>query len=189
MKMAAATPLIAAVAVGACAATALSSDGSESPATRLPGAKLNAPVYVQGHYRATEAFRATAARKRKRPAAAKGPRGPQGLQGPPGLTGAPGPAGATGPQGPAGPAGAGGSPRTFKVAYGPVDAIASGFVDTLVVQCPNNAQAIAGGLSTDNGALVLNDSEAGPTASTWEIDVSNFGSQTHTWQPVITCVS
>jgi hypothetical protein len=42
--------------------------------------------------------------------------------------------------------------------------------------CPKG-QAIAGGLSPDNGTLVLNDSEPGPSPNAWEIDVTRSGGE------------
>jgi hypothetical protein len=59
-------------------------------------------------------------------------------------------------------------------------------VGTSTVACPQG-QAIAGGLSTHNGVLLLNDSEPGPSTNAWQIDVTNAGSDSHSWRAVITC--
>jgi hypothetical protein len=171
------------------AGSALSSDGSEQVSENVRGAKHETPRVVGASFSAPADVKASAARKKKKKSSGKpGPRGPQGPAGVPGPAGAQGPAGASGPAGPQGPAGPAGSPRNFQTGYGPVFTTPGGDFDAVEVVCPQG-QAIAGGLTTDNAVLVLNDSEPGSSSNSWEIDVTNFGQYSHSWQPVVTCVT
>jgi hypothetical protein len=171
-------------AVAILATVALSTDGTEHLAVKMRGAKRASSTAVVGRFASPANDKATTTRKKKKSKRGpRGPRGPVGAQGPAGPTGATGPAGPPGQTGPAGPAG---SPRTFHIAFGPTITTPGGFVDTSTVTCPQG-QAIAGGLTTDSGVLLLNDSEPGQSPNSWEIDVTNAGTTSHNWQAVVTC--
>jgi hypothetical protein len=170
-------------ALAVVAAVALSTDGTEHLAVKMRGAKRASSAAVLGRFTSPANDNSTTTRKKKKTTSKRGPRGPQG---PAGSQGPSGPTGATGPAGPPGQTGAAGTPRTFHIAFGPTITTPGGFVDTSTVTCPQG-QAIAGGLSTDSGLLLLNDSEPGQSPNSWEIDVTNAGANSHNWKAVITC--
>ena len=171
-------------ALAILATVALSTDGTEHLAVKMRGAKRASSTAAVGRFASPADDKATTTRKKKKSKRGpRGPRGPVGAQGPAGATGATGPAGPPGQTGPAGPAG---SPRTFNIAFGPTITTPGGFVDTSTVTCPQG-QAIAGGLTTDSGVLLLNDSEPGQSPNSWEIDVTNAGTSSHNWKAVVTC--
>jgi hypothetical protein len=174
-------------ALAILATVALSTDGTEQLAVKMRGAKRASSTAVVGRFVSPADDKTTTTRKKKKSKRGpRGPRGPVGAQGPPGPTGATGPAGPSGPPGQTGPAGSAGTPRTFHIAFGPTVTTPGGFVDTSTVTCPQG-QAIAGGLTTDSGVLLLNDSEPGQSPNSWEIDVTNAGGSSHNWKAVVTC--
>jgi hypothetical protein len=65
--------------------------------------------------------------------------------------------------------------------------LAGGATDGVEIACPAGMRAVTGGFFTESSTVFLNTSAPGQTANSWQVFVTNTGTEATTWAPTATC--